>query len=137
MMIASTTTRPCVILESPYAGDVKRNVGYARKCLRDSVLRGEAPIASHLLYTQPGVLDDDDIIERTLGIACGLAWLPRSSYSVFYTDRGWSNGMLAALHDHNLKHNHPFRIRSLSGEPVLPATLDEDIETLLRNYIER
>ena len=47
-----------VILESPYAGDIERNVAYARAAMRDSLLRGEAPIASHLLYTQPGVLDD-------------------------------------------------------------------------------
>ena len=45
-----------VIIESPYAGFVKRNEDYARECLRDSLMRGEAPIASHLLYTQPGVL---------------------------------------------------------------------------------
>ena len=32
-----------VVLESPYAGDVARNVRYARACLRDSLLRGEAP----------------------------------------------------------------------------------------------
>ncbi len=47
-----------VILESPYGGtpeEVERNVKYARACLRDCLLRGEAPFASHLLYTQPGV----------------------------------------------------------------------------------
>lgn len=38
-----------VILESPYAGDVCRNVDYARQCLRDCLLRGESPIASHFV----------------------------------------------------------------------------------------
>lgn len=38
-----------VILESPYAGDVEKNIEYARLCLKDSLLRGESPIASHLL----------------------------------------------------------------------------------------
>jgi hypothetical protein len=47
-----------VIIESPFAGDVKKNIEYARKCMRDSLLRGEAPLASHLLYTQDGILDD-------------------------------------------------------------------------------
>lgn len=28
-----------VILESPYAGDVEANVAYARRCVRDSLLR--------------------------------------------------------------------------------------------------
>ena len=43
-----------VIFESPYAGNVEENVAYARAAVRDSLLRGELPIASHLLYTQPG-----------------------------------------------------------------------------------
>jgi hypothetical protein len=38
-------------------------------------LRGEAPIASHLLYTQPGVLNDGVPAERAHGIEAGLAWL--------------------------------------------------------------
>ena len=49
-----------VILESPYAGDVETNLRNARAAMRDCLLRGEAPYASHLLYTQPGVLDDGD-----------------------------------------------------------------------------
>jgi hypothetical protein len=82
-----------VILESPYAGDVQKNVAYARACVRDSLLRGEAPIASHLLYTQPGILDDDEADERRLGIDAGLAWLRVAQASIVYTDRGISRGM--------------------------------------------
>lgn len=47
-----------VIIESPYAGNVEANATYLRRCLRDSLLRGEAPFASHAIYTLPGVLDD-------------------------------------------------------------------------------
>lgn len=84
-----------VILESPYAGDVEANVAYARACLLDSLRRGEAPIASHLLHTQ--VLDDTAPEERALGIAAGLAWRTVPGVlPVFYVDRGWSRGMLAA-----------------------------------------
>lgn len=39
-----------VVIESPYAGDVERNVRYARASLSDCLRRGEAPLASHLLY---------------------------------------------------------------------------------------
>ena len=55
-----------VILESPYAGDVAANVKYARRCVRDSLSRGEAPIASHLLYTQPGMPGTarSDLVDR-------------------------------------------------------------------------
>lgn len=82
-----------VILESPYAGDVERNVAYARECLRDSLLRGEAPIASHLLYTQPGVLDDQIPEERQMGIDAGLAWGVEAEATVVYVDHGISRGM--------------------------------------------
>jgi hypothetical protein len=95
-----------VILETPYAGkgwwplSVFRrwqNIRYARACLRDCLLRGEAPIASHLLYTQPGVLRDSVPAERDHGINAGLAWLKVAEASVVYVDRGVSNGMLYGM----------------------------------------
>lgn len=82
-----------VILESPYAGDVDANIAYAREALRDSLIRGEAPIASHLLYTQPGVLDDSDPIERQMGIEAGLSWGAEAEATVVYADLGISRGM--------------------------------------------
>lgn len=135
-----------VVLESPYAGRgdndrekahaLSANVSYARRCVRDCLLRDEAPIASHLLFTQEGVLRDEVPEERALGIKAGLVWLPRADYSVYYTDRGWSSGMLAALHNYSLKGGYDFRIRALTGRPVLPTTIDEAIEELLQRHIE-
>ena len=86
-----------VILESPYAGNIERNIEYARKCLRDSLGRNEAPIASHLLYTQDGVLNDDIEEERMWGINAGLAWKEVADLHVFYIDFGMSGGMKYAL----------------------------------------
>lgn len=82
-----------VIVESPYAGDVERNTRYARAAMHDCLMRGEAPYASHLLYTQPGVLDDDVPEERTLGIEAGLVWGEAAEATVMYTDLGVSGGM--------------------------------------------
>ena len=82
-----------VILESPYAGDVDANIAFARRCVRDSLERGEAPLASHLLYTQPGILDDTIPIERLRGIGAGLAWYRLAEACVVYLDRGLSDGM--------------------------------------------
>ena len=82
-----------VIVETPYRGDVAANVTYARACLRDCLKRGEAPLASHLLYTQPGVLDDEQSEERELGITAGLAWLEVAEATVVYVGRGVSDGM--------------------------------------------
>jgi len=82
-----------VILESPYAGDVLKNIQYARRCVRDSLLRGESPIASHLLYTQDSILNDNNPEERQLGIDAGLAWKSVAEATVVYADLGITDGM--------------------------------------------
>ncbi len=82
-----------VIIESPYAGDIERNVEYARACVRHSLESGEAPIASHLLYTQPGILDDAIPHERLWGIEAGLAWCAVAEATVVYEDYGVTDGM--------------------------------------------
>ena len=82
-----------VIIESPYAGDIERNLKYARACMADSLRRGEMPFASHLLYTQEGILDDSDAPQRKLGIDAGLAWGRFADMTVVYTDLGISEGM--------------------------------------------
>jgi len=86
-----------VVIESPFAGEVEANIKYARACLRDSLHRGEYPIASHLLYTQPGVLDDDVPEERALGIEAGLSWGELADETVVYVDRGISPGMQGGI----------------------------------------
>ena len=86
-----------VILESPYKGDdwdkTKENLIYARKCMKDCFKRGEFPFASHLLYTQEGILDDKIPSERKLGIKAGLTWGEFASKTVVYTDIGITKGM--------------------------------------------
>lgn len=86
-----------VIIESPYAGDIERNLRYARACMRDSLERGESPLASHLLYTQEGILSDSDSHERAWGIAAGLAWAEKADTTVVYTDLGASRGMAQGI----------------------------------------
>lgn len=103
-----------VILESPYAGDVERNVAYARRCVRDSLLRGEAPIASHLLYTQPGILDDAIPEERQHGIDAGLAWRAAAHGSVVYTDLGITKGMRYGI-DAMLRAGKPVEYRKIGA----------------------
>jgi hypothetical protein len=82
-----------VIIESPFAGDIEKNLRYLRACMRDSLLRGEAPYASHAMYTQPGVLDDGDPVDRDHGINAGFAWRRQAEATVVYTDLGVSRGM--------------------------------------------
>lgn len=119
------------MLESPYAGEIEANVAYARRALKDCLLSGEAPIASHLLYTQPGVLDDSVPEQRALGIQAGLEWRTTVELQVFYTDRGWSRGMLAAL-EQCLAEHLDFELRALDGPVRMPSVLDEDIAGLMQ-----
>lgn len=79
--------REFVILESP----VEKNTEYARQAMRDSLLRGEAPFASHLLYTQ--MLDDTVPHERSMGIEAGLKIGSFATKTIVYIDRGISDGM--------------------------------------------
>ena len=82
-----------VIIESPFAGNLERNIRYARICVRDALSRGEAPIASHLLYAQEGILRDEVPEERQWGIDAGLAWGAVADATVVYMDLGVSKGM--------------------------------------------
>lgn len=92
-----------VVIETPYAGDVELNLRYLRACMHDSLVNhGEAPFASHGLYTQPGVLRDEIPGERAAGIHAGLAWRDVATLTVVYTDLGISKGMQHGI-DHAIK----------------------------------
>lgn len=102
-----------VILESPFAGNWYQrllNRSYARLCLKDCLMRGEAPFASHMLY--PQVLRDDVPAQREWGIASGFAWLEIADASVVYIDRGISDGMNAGI-DAARREGVPVEYRSL------------------------
>lgn len=86
-----------VIIESPFAGNTARNLTYARAAMRDCLARNEAPIASHTLYTQPGVLDDKIPAERARGIEAGLVWGAQAELTVAYIDLGVSGGMAQGI----------------------------------------
>ena len=106
-----------VIVESPYAGGwfVRRgNIRYARACLRDCLTRGETPLASHLLYTQRGVLRDGINNERKMGIEAGHAWIPVADAIVVYVDRGVSAGMERGIKFAEA-HGIPIEQRSIHG----------------------
>lgn len=98
-----------VVIESPYGRNpngsvasketIARNVRYARACVKDCLDRGESPYASHLLYTQDGILDDGILDERKKGMAAGIAWHVVCDAVVLYTDLGSTPGMDAGA-DH-------------------------------------
>ena len=103
-----------VVIESPFAGNVERNLAYLRAAMRDCLLRGEAPFASHALYTQPGVLDDGKPDERALGIEAGLLWGEWADATVVYADLGVSPGMAVGI-ERARKELRRVEFRSLPG----------------------
>lgn len=85
------------VIESPYAAPdddrLRRNILYARLLCRWAFEEGYAPFASHLLYTQPGILDDDDPEERAKGIDAGLSLVKAADITIMGMDLGESRGM--------------------------------------------
>ena len=106
-----------VVIESPYAGDVERNIIYARRCVRDSLSRNEAPIASHLLYTQEGILDDLIEEERNWGIQAGLVWASHAELTAVYVDYEISTGMQLGIDDAIAK-NRDIETREIGKNPT-------------------
>ena len=88
-----------VVIESPYRGhstvERERNRRYAISCMIDSMKRGEAPYASHLLYTQ--FLNEENKNERNLGIEMGLTWGEEAELVAVYKDLGVSKGMTLGI----------------------------------------
>lgn len=58
-----------VYIASPYAGDVERNVAFAKEACRYATAQGYTPVAVHLLY--PQFLDDRVPQEREAGLKMG------------------------------------------------------------------
>lgn len=112
-----------VIVESPYAGktqaEIDYNVSYARACVRDCLMRGEAPYASHLLYTQPGILDDKIPEERKHGIEAGIAWKLVADATIVYADLGVTQGMQWGI-DAARDRGRPIEERKLGGKWSMP-----------------
>lgn len=104
-----------VTIESPYAGDVEANVAYAKRCVHDCLRRGESPYASHLFFTQPGLLDDLEPEQRRLGIDAGLAWQRSAGVVAVYVDRGISGGMLEGIRHASARGAH-IEVRALDRE---------------------
>lgn len=122
---------PAVIIESPYKNPekrmIERNIAYARACQRHLILHhGYSALASHLIWTQEGVLDDNDPFERALGIAGMFAWALTAVGVVVAVDFGISDGMEAGIARHRAE-----------GRPILfpEFRLDHELlDPILRKY---
>jgi len=64
-----------IYIASPYAGDIERNIAFARDACRYCAEQGNTPLAVHLLY--PQIYDDADPAERARCLRMGLHLLER------------------------------------------------------------
>jgi len=105
-----------VMVVSPYAGknpsEVKDHVEYANHAMLDCLYaHGEAPFATHVLYTK--MLDDQDPEQRKLGLQAGDEWAKLAVRLVVYTDYGLSQGMNETIE----KSGKPCVHRSIGQNP--------------------
>jgi 8-oxo-dGTP pyrophosphatase MutT (NUDIX family) len=130
-----------VVLESPFgtnldgsradAETIRWNLRYARTAMGHCLRNGEAPYASHLLYTQENVLDDAVPEERKLGMEAGFAWQAQSEGAVVYTDLGVTVGMAEGI-KRAVGKNLPVEFRSL-GEPWLRFERQAAVSLIVRD----
>lgn len=111
-----------VIIESPFAANETaseaEHKAYLQRCILDCFNQGEAPFASHQMYTE--ALRDSNEVERRLGIEAGFGWRPQADATVVYTDYGISRGMaLGVAHAQGLAagRSHSIEYRNIGRNP--------------------
>lgn len=127
-----------IVLESPYSGNIERNVFYARLCTLDSIKRGEAPVTPHLLYPtltkdvegmmRSGFIHDDSEsspLSRTQAFERIEALRRRLDATVFYVDLGYSGGMTIA------------KGNCVSGGTAFEERSLPEFERLMKEYDEK
>lgn len=77
---------------SPYRGNTKRNIEYAKELTGIVLDCGYTPVTPHLYLTQ--VLDEKDPEQRKLGMAAGAELLRHCSYIFIGSKYGLSEGMM-------------------------------------------
>lgn len=112
-----------VVIESPLSAPtregIEKNKIYARRAMFDSLKRGEAPYASHLLFDQPGLLDDQEPTERRLGMKASFAWGRKADLIAVYADHGISEGMRRGIEralEHGQKVTYRYLEKKQNGE---------------------
>lgn len=98
-----------------------RNDRYLQRAIKHSLGLGEAPYASHWFF--PGLLDDTDLAQRSLGIRAGLIWAKCAERIAVYQDHGLTEGVLLGLARHEA-HGIEIVYRLIGCEPehgICPA----------------
>ena len=114
-----------VIIESPCKAtsiaQQLRNRKYAIKCMLDSIDKGEAPFAAHLLY--PQILTEETVDDQNVGIKLGLQWGEKAAKTIVYQDLGITSEMNYGIRN-AFRHGRPIEYRNI------PNAIDHNIDSL-------
>jgi len=114
---------PFVLVESPYSGDIPRNITYAQRAMEYLRSKKMTVFVSHMLWTQHSQAPDYYVsdFDSKYDIPNGgreeslnqLEDIRRECDKVyFFEDYGWSSGMKAGL-DHCKKEGIPYEVLTI------------------------
>ena len=101
-----------VVVVSPFVGDSEGNAIYARNCVRDCLVRGEAPVFPELAYLDSGVLDFGSEEDCLTAEITSRALEVGADALVVYNDLGIEPNMLSAI-ERSARAGVPVEYRSL------------------------
>lgn len=110
-----------IFIASPYAGDIERNIEYAKQACRHVLDKGNAFFCPHLLY--PQILDDNNPEERKLGIRLGKEVLAKCDELWAFSNH-ISSGMFKEI--------EYARERGIPVKRVMQLDMETKEQTLLR-----
>lgn len=105
-----------VVIEAPYWAAPDKLGKYLAECIRDSLKRGESPIASVATFALSNALNESTPAERELGMRAGWAWYRKADLCAAYIDHGTSSGVMRGIEQARL-HDVPIELRFLYADP--------------------
>lgn len=100
--------RKATIILSPFMAEDKANAHkmerYAKRCVQDSILRSEAPVANHYFYYE--ALNSNLSIERDIGLQSQLIWIKHCDMVAVYIDFGITRAMELAIDTAKISNKH-------------------------------
>lgn len=95
----SKSNRKATVILSPFMAEDPSRANamarYAKRCVQDSLLKNEAPVASHYFYYE--VLNSNLSIERDIGLQSQLTWVQHAELIAVYIDMGITQAMDLAI----------------------------------------
>lgn len=91
----SQLNKPLVFVSSRLRGNLAKNIKTAEKLCQKVLLKGRTPFAPHVYFTR--FLDDNNEVERKLGIESGLELLKLCDEMWVFDFDGISSGMQQEL----------------------------------------